>query len=410
MYVTAIAAYWDDRATPHGARLRRWSDALGQLAAAHPDDGEAAAFHALSLVALAQSAQRDAALTLSRQATEILEPLFQRQPTHPGLAHYLIHAYDMPGVATGGTRAANRYAGIAPSVPHAQHMPSHIYILLGQWDSAVTANQRSAASAMRYERETSMNGVWDQRLHAWDYQVYAYLQGGRDGLARRLVDSTAVIQRWYPESSPAAQYPLASIPARYALERGRWSDAAALPLREGLAPYAAAVTHFARAIGAARSGDTSTARAAVAALNGLDSALAASALPKFPGMVHAQRLAAEAWLLRATGDTAAALRMAREAADREDMTDKHPVTPGAILPARELLGDMLLEAGRFAEARAAYDSALALQPRRARSLIGASAAAQGAGDRVAMQRYQRDLRALLVRADAERRQLVFAAR
>jgi Tfp pilus assembly protein PilF len=410
-YIAAIGAYWDDHGSaPHGLRLQRWSDALGALAGAHPDDGEAAAFHALSLVVLAQNSRRQVAIDLSTRAIEILEPLFQRQPNHPGLAHYLIHAFDMPGMAAGGARAANRYAGIAPSVPHAQHMPSHIYILLGQWDSAVASNVRSAASAARYERETRMDAVWDQRLHAMDYVTYSYLQMGRDRVARRLVDTTATMRRVFPENSIAATYPLAAIPARYALERGQWADAARLEPRDGLPPAAAAVTQFARAIGAARSGDTAAARSAVVALRGLDSTLAASPVAKLPGMVHAQRLTAESWLSFASGDTAAALARAAEAADFEDVTDKHPVTPGAILPARELLGDMLSETGRHAAARAAYDSSLAMQPRRARSLMGAARAAQAAGDSRAAQRYLRDLRALLARADPERRQLVFAAR
>lgn len=409
MYITAIGAYWDG-AGGHGARLHRWSEALGRLAAAHREDNEAATFHALSLVAVAQNSPRDTALALARQASEILEPLFTRRPTHPGLAHYLIHAYDLPGMAAAGANAANRYASIAPSVPHAQHMPSHIYILLGQWDSAVTANQRSAASAARYERETNMGAVWDQRLHAYDYMVYSYLQTGRDGLARALVDTVAQVRSTFPGGSVIAGYPLAAIPARYALERERWSEAAALPLREGLPAAAAAVTQFARAIGAARGGDTAGARAAVWRLSVLDSTLAASGVAKLPGMVHAQHMAAEAWLLRATGDTAAALALAARAADFEDVSDKHPVTPGAILPARELLGDMLLEAGRFADARAAYDSSLAMQPRRVRSLLGAARAAEGAGDRSGAQRYMRELRALLNRADPERRRTVFAAR
>ena len=411
LYIAAIGAYWDDHAgAPHALRLQRWSDALGRLAEAQPDDGEAAAFHALSLVVLAQNSRRQLAIDLSTRAVEILEPLFQRQPNHPGLAHYLIHAFDMPGMAAGGARAANRYAGIAPSVPHALHMPSHIYILLGQWNSAVASNVRSAASAAQYEREQGMDAVWDQRLHAMDYVAYSYLQTGRDALVRRLLDSAAAVRRVFPENSVVAGYALAAIPARYALERGQWREAAALPLRDGLLPGAAAVTHFARAIGAARIGDTAAAGAAVAALRGLDSVLAASGVAKWPGMVRAQRMAAEAWLLRARGDTAAALALAARAADLEDVTDKHPATPGAILPARELLADMLCEAGRHADARAAYDSSLALQPRRARSLAGAARAAQAAGDSRAAQRYLRDLRALLARADPERRQLAFAAR
>ena len=403
-YVEAIGAFYDDyQAASHLQRLRRWSRAMARLHEAHPEDAEAAIIHALTMIALAQSAPRDSALALNRGAAEILGPLFERQPDHPGLAHYLIHAYDSPALAAVGALAADRYASIAPSVPHARHMPSHIYTRLGQWDRSIASNTSSAAAAREYEVAQHLDGAWDQRLHAMDYLVYAYLQQGRERAARRIVDQANGIRRYVPERGVTSEYALAAMPARYALERGRWREAAQLAVRDGFDPGAAACTRFARAVGAARSGDTVAARADLALLVALDSGLAARQVPKWSGMVHAQRLAAEAWVARASGDTAAAVRLATQAADLEDVTEKHPVTPGAILPARELLGDMLLELGRPVLARAAYDSALALQPRRARSLMGAARAAELAGDRAAAGRYRRELRALLARADAARR-------
>jgi tetratricopeptide (TPR) repeat protein len=404
-YVEAIGAYFDEYATvPHGQRLRRWSQAMARLHEAHPEDTEASIFYALTLIALAQSAPQNEALQLQRGAGAILEPLFARQPNHPGLAHYLIHAYDSPALAAQAASAVKRYASIAPSVPHARHMPSHIYTRLGQWDRSIASNTSSARAAREYEVAQHLPGVWDQRLHAMDYLVYAYLQEGRDGAARRIVEEAAGITSYVPEHGATSEYALAAIPARYALERGQWREAAQLAVRAGFVEGGAlAVTRFARVVGAARAGDTAAARADFVALVSIDSDLTSRAVPKWSGMVHAQRLAAEAWLVRAGGDTAAAVRLAGQAADLEDATEKHPVTPGAILPARELLGDMLLELGRPAAARAAYDSALALQPRRARSLMGASRAAEQAGDRAGATRYRRELRTLLAKADAARR-------
>lgn len=370
-YVEAIGAYFDESATvPHAQRLRRWSQAMARLHQAHPEDSEAAIIYALTMIALAQGAPQEQALQLQRGAGEILEPLYARQPNHPGLAHYLIHAYDSPALAAQATNAANHYAGIAPSVPHARHMPSHIYTRLGQWDSSIASNISSAAAAKEYEVAQHLPGVWDQRLHAMDYLVYAYLQEGRDGAARRIVEETGGITSYVPEHGLTSEYALAAIPARYALERGQWGEAAQLVVRPGFDPGAAAVTRFTRAVGAARAGDVAAARADFAALVAIDSDLTARAVPQWSGMVHAQRLAAEAWLMKASGDTTAAVRLASQAADLDDVTDKSPVTPGAILPARELLGDMLLELGRPAAARAAYDASLALQPGRRRSLRG----------------------------------------
>jgi len=411
-YVDAIAAFYGGDATARFVdRVRAWSEGLRRLHDAEPADSEATIFFALSLIAVAQNSPPDTTYALQRQAGDLLEPLFEVRPTHPGLAHYLIHAYDAPALADRAVRAADRYATIAPSVPHARHMPSHIYTRLGMWEASIASNRGAAAAARQYEVAQHLDAVWDQRLHAMDYMAYAYLQEGRDAAARRLVEETASMQRWTPVHASAAEYALAAIPARYALERGRWREAAALTLRSGLAePGAIAVTHFARALGAARAGDTTGARVALADLAAVDDTLARSRLAIWPGTVHAQRLAASAWLALAQADTASALRLAGEAADLEELTPKHPVTPGAILPARELQGDMLLALGRPAEALAAYAADLARAPRRGRAVAAAIEAARRAGDHEAERKYRREYRRLMAHADRGSGRLAVAER
>ena len=406
-YVDAISAFYAGGAqTRFVDRVRAWSDGLKRLHDAEPADTEATIFFGLSLVAVAQNSPPDTTYALQRQAGDLLEPLFQVEPNHPGLAHYLIHAYDSPALADRAVRAADRYASIAPSVPHARHMPSHIYTRLGMWDASIASNIGAATAARQYEIAQHLDAVWDQRLHAMDYLAYAYLQEGRDAAARRLVAEAARMQKFTPPHASAAEYALAAIPARYALERGRWREAAALTLRPDLVePGAIAVTHFARAIGAARGGDTADARNALAALASVDDALAQARVPIWPGTVHAQRLAASAWLALAGADTTSALRLASEAADLEEATPKHPVTPGAILPARELQGDLLLAVGRPAEALAAYTAALARAPKRARGLAGAIRAATRAGDQATARRLRQEYRTLMAHADRERARL-----
>ena len=406
-YVEAIGAFYrGDTTVRHPNRLRAWEEALGRLHQAEPADTEATVFYALSLIAVAQNSPPDSTNALPRQAGLLLEPLFAREPNHPGLAHYLIHAYDSPALADRAVRAADRYARIAPAVPHALHMPSHIYTRLGMWDASIASNRSSAAASRQYETEQHMDAVWDQRLHAMDYLVYAYLQEGRDSAARRVVGDAAGTQKVFPPHALAAEYALAAIPARYALERGQWRDAAALELRPDLQePGALAVTRFAQALGAARSGDTAQARTAVTALTVVDEALSQRGVPIWAGTVRAQRLAASAWLALAAHDTAAAVSLAAEAADLEDATGKHPVTPGAILPARELQGDLLVVVGRPADALKAYEASLVRAPKRARSLLGAARAAEQAGDRTAARRWQREYSVLMRHADRDGRRL-----
>src|SRR6266571_1071579 len=409
-YLGAIRAYYADYVrTDPTTRLVRYATAMDRVRRQSPSDREAAIFYALALIAVGQANATDTTFAYQKRADSILEPLFRREPRHPGLAHYLIHTNDVPQLAAHGLYAARRYAQIAPDVPHAQHMPSHIFTRLGAWDDAIASNIRAAAAARAYEIQRGLNAMWDQRTHALDYLAYAFLQEGRDTAARRAAAAPA----GFPAGSLPHEYAIAAIPARVALERGAWDEAARLPVRPAPEwPAAEAITYFARAIGAARGGDTAAARQELVALARIESTLTASAGPQayWAGQVAIQRLAAGAWLELVTGDTATAVLHAGQAADREDATQKHPVTPGAVLPARELEGDLLLVVGKPAAAAQAYATALALSPNRARSLFGLARAAELTGDMpTALARYREFLK-LMAKAEGGRPELAIARR
>jgi len=413
-YLRAIRAYYADydRTEPR-ARLVRYALAMDTVRRRSPSDREAAIFYALALIAVGQASATDTTFTYQKRADSILEPLFRREPRHPGLAHYLIHTNDVPQLAAHGLYAARRYAEIAPDVPHAQHMPSHIFTRLGLWDDVVAANIRSAAAARAYEVERGLTAMWDQRAHALDYLAYAYLQQGRDTAARRVVDEAAAAPAGYPAGSLTHEYAFAAIPARFELERGRWAAAARLSVRPAPEwPAAEAITHFARAIGAARSGDTAVARRELLVLAQIESALTVSGGPQayWAGQVAIERLAAAAWLDLATGDTAGAILHAGQAADREDGTQKHPVTPGPVLPARELEGDLALLVGKPAAAAKAYAATLALSPNRARSLFGLARAAELTGDITTELAKYREFLNLMAKADGGRPEIAIARR
>src|SRR2546427_2641051 len=335
-YLGAIRAYYADYdRTDPTARLVRYATAMDRVRRQSPSDREAAIFYALALIAVGQANATDTTFAYQRRAGSILEPLFRREPRHPGLAHYLIHTNDVPQLAEHGLYAARRYAEIAPDVPHAQHMPSHIFTRLGAWDDDIASNTRSAAAARAYEVERGLTAMWDQRTHALDYLAYAYLQEGRDTAAQRVVDEAAAASAGYPAGSLTHQYAFAAIPARCALERGRWAEAARLAVRPAPEwPAAEAITHFARAIGAARESDTALARHEIVVLAQIESTLTPGPQAYWAGQVAIQRLAATAWLELAAGDTASAALHAGQAADREDGTQKHPGTPRPGLPAR----------------------------------------------------------------------------
>ncbi len=375
-YIAAIGAFYRDADTlDHGTRAGAYRQAMEALSAAHPEDPEAAIFYALSLVATAPPS--DAAYAQQRRAAEILNGLLPSMPQHPGIPHYVIHSFDYPELAELALPAARTYARIAPASPHAQHMPSHIFVRLGLWQDAVASNLDSEASANALVAQRFPGAASFDALHALDYLEYAYLQTGQEAEARAVVER-ALAARTFDDPNFAAGYALAAIPARWALERDDWGAAAALepPVAElpwERFPYAFAATHFARALGAAHQGDLEAARAAVAELAAIQAGLAASP-PAGPydwsGQVEAMRLGAAAWLAHAEGRSEEGLALLRDAAALEERVGKHPVTPGAVLPARELLGDLLLELGRPVEARAEYRASLEVAPNRRRALAG----------------------------------------
>ena len=384
----ALALHSVQRTPDFRTRMRAYETAMERVRSVAPDDPEATIFYALA--AIANAPPSDLTFERQRYAAGLIEPIFERNPDHPGLAHYIIHAYDSPALAGQGLSAAKRYADIAPSAPHALHMPSHIFTRLGHWDESIATNARSAAAEPNP----------DAAVHPMDYLVYAYLQQGRDGEAKKVVDRAVELSdRFY---GGILGYNFAAMPARFALERGAWADAATLTVPTGGAPFVPAITRFARAIGAARSGNAAQARAEVAALDSLRGALEKANDKYWATIVGAQRLAASAWLARAEGRTEDAVRLAREAAALEETVEKHPVTPGPLLPARELEGDLLMELGRHADALRAYEKTLEREPNRARTLYGAARAAELAKNaEVARKRYT-ELQGLMGKADVGR--------
>jgi hypothetical protein len=392
MYVEAAAALYDGHPqVGHIQRMHAHEAAMRALMQAHPNDAEAAIFYGRIVVGNAPPDD----LTYARQlhAATILEPLFNQQPDHPGLAHYLIHAFDAPAIAPEGLDAALRYADIAPDAPHALHMPTHIFTRLGLWEESIELNARSAAA----------EPVPDAAVHPLDYMVYAYLQLGRDREAGEIVAGAREIpDRYY---GGLLGYNFAAMQARYALERDRWEDAAGLPLPVGAQPYVEAVTRFARAVGSARSGRPEEAGADLDALRDLESRTRASGDTYWATVIEAQRLAASAWAAHAEGQDDIAVDLARQAADLEGTVEKHPVTPGPLLPAGELLGDLLRELDRPADALSAYTATLSVERNRARSLFGAARAAEDAGDEASARAHYTSLLELLEGADPERADL-----
>jgi tetratricopeptide (TPR) repeat protein len=390
-YIEAVAEYYDrfnDRSP--GARMKLLANAFEIVAKRFPDDDEAQIFYAIYLTATQQPT--DKTFSAALKAAQILEAQFAKNPEHPGVAHYLIHAYDYPPIAEKGLKAAKRYAEIAPSAPHALHMPSHIFTRVGAWEESVATNRRSAAIAKA-----------DDRLHALDYMVYAYMQLARDGDARMVVEEAKHVTN--AGTTRAGPYALAAIPARYAIERGAWREAMQLQPSSTRLPYNEAMTYFARALGAARSGDPVAAEKDVGELARIVAALKAAKDDYWATEVEVQRLGAAAWIAYAKGNQEEAVTLMRSAADLEDKSEKSAVTPGRIIPGRELLGDMLLEMKRPAEALQAFETSEQHDPNRFRGLYGAGKAAAMAGDQAKAKSYYEKLVVLVQNADTERPEL-----
>jgi tetratricopeptide repeat protein len=378
-YLNAVETLYRNSSTvDQRTRTVAYEKAMEQLAAAHPDDVEARIFYALALDQTALPTDKTYANQL--KAAAILEKEFARQPKHPGLAHYIIHSFDVPSLAPRALGAARAYASIAPDAAHALHMPSHTFTRVGLWKESIDTNRASAAAARK-------DNAPAEELHALDYQTYAYLQTAQDAAARRNLEAISALAGRISMSGAtnaapptAGFYALAAIPARYALERAAWSEAAALTPRESPFAWADAVTYFARAIGAARSGNGAAAARDVEKLASLRDALQKANDAYWAEQVEIQRRSAAAWTSWAAGRTDEALAMLREAADHEDATEKSAVTPGPIKPARELLGEMLLELKRPGEALKEFEAVMKKEPNRFRATYGAARAASQAGD------------------------------
>jgi hypothetical protein len=412
-YIAAIEVFYKDHERlDHRARALAYGEAMRRLHLRYPSDDEAGVFYALALVAKGAAAG-DKSYASEKEAARILTRVLARAPQHPGVTHYMIHGYDYPALAHLALPAARGYAKIAPASAHARHMPSHIFTRLGLWQEAVVSNLDAKAAAAAYAVRNSMPGAWDEQLHAMDYLAYAYLQGAQDGRARGVLDELYEIRRVDPPNFKVA-YAFTAIPARYALERRRWDEAAKLPLHPGTMEafpwgrfrWAEAHTRFARAVGAARAGDTASARQEVEQLAAIREALAeVKGDYDWAGQVEIGRQVAAGWLAHAEGRREEALRLMRAAAESDDATEKHPVTPGSILPAREQLGELLLELKQPAAALREFETSLRHAPNRFGGLYGAARAARLAADRVRAKAYYEKLVALCRRADGVRPEL-----
>ena len=406
-YIASLLPLYDRFETiEHVTRVRAYRDAMARLAAKYPRDPEAAAFYALAIAGAADPADKSYAEQL--KAGAILEALWTVHPEHPGLAHYIIHSYDVPALAPKAIAAARRYATIAPDAPHALHMPSHTFTRLGYWQDSIDTNILSADAARK------VNST-NEELHAIDYQVYAYLQSGQDAAAKRLVDLAAgrlgqTETRASAAPPSAGAYALAAIPARYALERGDWAAAASLKPRPSPVAYADALTWFARALGASRTGDVTAAKNAVDELQKALDRLMAEKERYWIEQVTIQRLGAGAWLALAQGQQANALAAMRDAADREDRTEKAAVTPGPLAPARELLGEMLLQVKQPAAALAEFQKVMIKEPNRFRAVAGAATAASASGNATLARKLNEELLRICPKGDAPGRPTLETAR
>jgi tetratricopeptide (TPR) repeat protein len=389
-------------------RVKSYSDAMGALAARYPDDIEASIFYALALALSADPSDKTYANQL--KAGAILENLEKKNPDHPGLAHYVIHSYDVPPLAARSLKAAHTYSVIAPDIPHALHMPSHTYTRVGEWQQSIVSNSASKVAAKR-----DMSGA--EELHAGDYLMYAYLQTGQDNAARALLATIPDMASRFDPTKPASAAPpsagyfaIAAMPARFALERGAWEEAARLEIKASPFPFADAITHFARAIGAARIGHTATALSAIRMLQRNRDDLIGLKEKYWTEQTEIQVRGALAWHALALGRKQEALERMRDAAQREDATEKSALTPGPIAPARELLGEMLLQLNQPAAALKEFERTLKIEPRRFRTVAGAAKAATASGNRAAARRYSAELLSIARSADKPGRTELITAR
>ncbi|MGZ5220385.1 MAG: hypothetical protein ACXWC7_09910 [Chitinophagaceae bacterium] len=396
-YIEALSAFykeWDK--ADHHTRCKRYEKAMEAIYKKYPSDKEAAIFYALALDASADPA--DQSLANQKKAGEILNSIYKSNPDHPGIIHYIIHSYDYPGFASLALSAARKYASVAPSSAHAQHMPSHIFTRLGLWDESIQSNIASTESAKCYAESTGIKGHWDEELHGLDYLVYAYLQKDDSKKIKEQLDYFKTIKEVNPANFKVA-YSFASIPARYVLENKLWKDAASLEISSAnfswqKFPWQKAIIHFARCLGAVHTDQLNLAKTELNELKRLHDELKKQKDTYKANQVDIQIKASQAWIQWKEGKNKEALGNMNLSADMEDKTEKHPVTPGEVLPARELLADMLMEMNNPGKALEMYEASLKKRPNRRNSLYGASMAAEASGKKDLAKSYSKQFRDL----------------
>jgi tetratricopeptide (TPR) repeat protein len=422
-FITALNAYHNTPESPtagevgqscHGPvgprdRVAAYEKAMRKLSDKYPDDVEAQTFYALAVLAVGYATPTDTTLANQLKAAGILEKLWKTNPQHPGVAHYLIHSYDYPALAERGLAVARSYGSIAPWVPHALHMPSHIFTRLGMWEESIAANRSSADASRAYAAMRHRDATEAEELHALDYMAYSYLQEGQDAKAKEIVDFAATVRKTNPELEFSAAYALAAIPSRYALERNAWADAAALRVPAlphwSSFPFMEALIEYAHALGRAHTGDLAGARKAVDRMKQLRDATTDPKFDYFKRQLDQQMQAASAWVAYGEGKKEEAVDLLRRTADAEDVLGKHPVSPGALVPAREQLGDLLLKLDHPMEAQREFEAALKIYPGRFRGLCGAALAAERIGEKEKADNYYAKLIEQTAKADSSRSEL-----
>ena len=387
-YIEALAAYYAEDGKDSAAHSQAFEKKMGEVQDGYPEDGEAAIFHALTLSITAP--KTDKTFANQRRCGEILEPIFQKQPHHPGVAHYIIHCYDNPVLAEKGLPAARIYAKIAPASAHANHMPSHLFTRVGSWDESIASNLKSERLAAAAEPASSNGEARDQRLHAMDYLEYAYLQSGRVKQAMAVLDDMNALPP-VPGLTLTGGYALAAIPARAAMELGNWEQASALKVREGAVPWAEAITWAAIGEGSARSGDLDRAANAEQRLAALRDAATKQKNVYWSNQIEVQRREVAAWIAEKAGDKTDAISKMRSAVELEESMDKNAVTPGAVTPAREMLAELLLLENNSQESLTEYEAVLKVAPNRFNALYGAARAAEASGNGAVARRYVQKL-------------------
>jgi tetratricopeptide (TPR) repeat protein len=422
-FITALNVYYNTPDSPtagavgqscHGPvgprdRVIAYERAMRQLRDKYPDDFEAQTFYAFAILAVGYATPSDTTLSKQLQAGAMLEQLWKSNPNHPGVVHYLIHCYDYPALAQRGLTAARSYDSIAPWVPHALHMPSHIFTRLGMWDESIAANRASAAASRAYAAMRHRDATEAEELHALDYMAYSYLQEAQDTKAKEIVDFAATVRKTNPDLEFSGAYALAAIPTRYAFERNDWAAAAALTIPNlphwSSFPFMEALIEYGHALGRAHTGDLDGARKAIARMRQLRDATKDPKFDYFKNHLDVQMQAASAWVAYGEGKKDEAIEMLRRSADAEDVLGKHPVSPGAFVPIREQLGSVLLELGRPKDAQREFEAALKIYPGRFRGLYGAALAAEQTGDKENAGRYYARLAAQTSKSDGSRTEL-----